>query len=121
MGAPHSPLRPQLGAPLFDSRLFTSLPFRRCSAWMGCFTRYVVLDPRQRLLAWICAPPFDSGLLHRHQHFPCLASTTHHALLLSLWCTSLPTEFIILPLKLHSDSLLANHNSNLLDITNRAK
>jgi hypothetical protein len=34
--APQSPPQPRLGAPLFHSRLFTSLPFRRCSAWMGC-------------------------------------------------------------------------------------
>jgi len=36
MGAPLSPPQPRLGAPLFHSRLFTSLPVRRCSAWMGC-------------------------------------------------------------------------------------
>ena len=36
MGAPQSLPQPRLGAPLFHSRLFTSLPVRRCSAWMGC-------------------------------------------------------------------------------------
>jgi len=36
MGAPHSPPQPQLGAPLFHCRLFTSLPIQRCSAWIGC-------------------------------------------------------------------------------------
>jgi hypothetical protein len=36
MGAPQSPPRPRIGAPLFHSRLVTSLPFQRCSAWMGC-------------------------------------------------------------------------------------
>jgi len=35
IGAPQSPLRPRFRPPLSGSRLFTSLPFRRCSAWMA--------------------------------------------------------------------------------------
>jgi len=38
--------------------------------------------------------------------------TPHQALLLSWWRTSSSPEFIILPFKLHFDSLLANLNSN---------
>jgi len=36
MGATEYPPQPQLGAPLLHSRLFTFLPFGRCSAWVGC-------------------------------------------------------------------------------------
>ena len=71
MGAPQSPPRPRLGAPLFHSRLFSSLPFRRCSAWIGCCDGYALLNPCRRSLAWICAPQFHSAPLHSHQHSPC--------------------------------------------------
>ena len=121
MGATQSPPRPRLGAPLFHSRHFASLPFRRCSARMGCSAGYALLDPRRCSLAWICTLQFHSAPLHRHQHSHCRPSTPHQTLLLSLWRTSFPPEFILLPFKLHFNSLRANLNSKLLDITNRAK
>jgi len=121
MGAPQSPPRLRLGAPLFHSRLFVSLPFRRCSAWMGCSAGYALLNLHRSSLAWICAPQFHSALLHHHQHSPCPPLTPNRALLLSWWRTTFPREFIILPFKLHFDSPRYNVNSNLSDITNRAK
>jgi hypothetical protein len=87
---------------------------------MGCSAGYALFDPCQHSLGWICTPEFHSALLHRHQHSPCPRSTPHQALLASVWCTAFPTEFIILRFKLHFDSLRANLNSSLLDITIRA-
>jgi len=121
MGAPRSPPRHRLVFLLFHSRLCTSLNFQHCSAWMGCSAGYVLLDPHRRSLAWICSLQFHSALLHRHQHSPCPPSIPHQALLLSLWRTSFPPGFIILPFKLHFNSLWAYLNSKLLDITNWAK
>jgi len=95
MGAPQSPPRPQIGAPLFHSRLVTSLPFHHCSALIGCSTGYTLLNPRRRSLAWIFAPQFHSALLHHHQHSPCPPRTPHQALLLSSWRTSFSPEFVI--------------------------
>jgi len=95
MGAPQSPPRPRIGAPLFPSRLVTSLPFRRCSAWMGYSAGYVLFNPRQHSLAWIFTPQFHSVLLHHHQHSPCPPRNPHQALLLSRWGTSVSPEFII--------------------------
>jgi len=121
LGAPHSPPWPQFGAPRYDSWHFNSLPFRRCSAWMGCSAGYALLNSHWHSLAWICTPQFHSALLHYHQHSPCPPRTPHQALLLSWWCTSFSHEFIILPFKLHFDSPQAIINFNHLDITNRAK
>ena len=94
-GAPQSPPRPRIGAPLFHSRLVTSVPFQRCSAWMGCSAGYVLLNPRRRSLAWIFAPEFHSALRHHHQHSPCPPRTPHQALLLSWWRTWFSPEFVI--------------------------
>ena len=88
---------------------------------MGCSAGYALLNLHRRSLAWICAPQFHSALLHHHQHSPCPPHTPNQALLLSWWHTSFPREFIILPFKLHFDSPRYNLNSNLSDITNRAK
>jgi hypothetical protein len=87
MGAPQSPLQTQLGAPLFHCRLFTSLPVRRCSAWMCCSLALALLNPCQRALAWICANQFHSAspsalpltTSHniRHSSFPCGAPLFH--------------------------------------------
>ena len=118
MGSPQSPPQSRLGVPLFHSRLFTSFPFRRCSAWMGCSAAWALLNPRRRSLAWICAPQFHSAspsalplaTSHdiRHSSFPggaplfppnssyCLSNS----ILIHRKLTSIPT---------------------LLDITNRAK
>jgi len=88
---------------------------------MGCSAGYGLLNPRRRSLAWIFAPQFHSALLHRHHHSPCPPRTPDQALLLSWWRTSFSPEFVIFAFRTHFDSLLANLNSNLLDITNRAK
>jgi len=95
MGAPQSPPRPQIGVPLFQSRLVTSLPFQHCSAWMGCSAGYALLNPRWRSLAWIFALQFHSALRHHHQHSPCPPRTSHQALLLSRWRTWFSPEFVI--------------------------
>jgi len=95
MGAAQSPPRPWIRAPLFHFRLVTSLPFPRCSAWMGCSAGYVLLNPHQRSLAWIFAPQFHSALCHQHQHSPCPPRTPHQALLLSWWRTLFSPEFVI--------------------------
>ena len=92
---------PQLGAPLFHSRLFTSFLFGNAQhRWAApldmCF------------LAWICTPQFHSTLLHHHHHSPCPPCTLHQALLLSWWHTSFPRKFIMLPFKLYFDSPWAN-------------
>ena len=121
MGAPESPPQPRLGAPLFHSRLFASIPFGRCSAWMGCSAGFGLLDPHRHSFAWICTLQFHSALLHHHQHSPGPPRTPHQAFLLSWRRTSFPPKFLILPFKLHFDPPRANLNSNLLDITNRAK
>jgi len=112
MGTPQSPPRPRIEAPLFHSRLVTSLPFRRCSAWMGCSAGYALLNPRRRSLAWIFAPQFHSALLHHHQHSPCPPRTPHQALLLSGGAPRFPPNSSYLPFKPHYDSPLANLNSN---------
>jgi len=66
MGAP----RPQSGAPLFYSRLFTSLHFSDAQhRWAA------PLDMRS--LAWDCTPQFHSALLHHHHHSPCPHCTPH--------------------------------------------
>jgi len=83
MSAPQSPPQPRIGAPLFHSRLVTSLPFQPCSAWMGCSAGYALINPHRRSLAWIFAPQFQSLLRHHHQHSPCLPRTPNQALLLS--------------------------------------
>jgi hypothetical protein len=59
-------------------------------------------------MAWICTPEFHSALLHHHRHSPCAPCTPYQALFLSSWRTSVLHEFIILPFKLHFDSLQAN-------------
>jgi len=101
MGAPQTPPRPRSQAPLFHCRHFTSLPFGDAQyRWAAPLDR--------RSLAWICAPQFHSALLHHHHHSPCLPCTPHQAVLLSWWHTSFPREIIILPFKLHYDSLRAN-------------
>jgi len=121
IGAPQSPPWPWLGAPLFHSRLFTSHPIWRCSAWIGCAAGYALLNPRQHSLAWICAPPFHSALLDHHQHSPCRPPTPQQALLVFWRRNSFCPKFIILPVKLYYDSQWANLDSDFLDITNRAK
>jgi len=76
LGAPQSPLRPRFWAPLFHSRLFTTLPFRWCSAWMAApldkCSATPVGPPWLALLASITfrAPPSTSAL-----RFPTLHST----------------------------------------------
>jgi len=77
-----------------------------------------------RLLRCIGAPQSPSALLGpdlRPSISFCITISTpldrltrHQALLLSWWRTSFPTEFIILPFKLHFDSPQANLNSNPL-------
>jgi len=121
MGVPQSPPRPRLGVPLFHSTLLASLPFRHCSAWMGWSAGYTLLNSRWRSLAWICTLQFHLILLHQHQHSPGPSCTPRQALLLSLWHTSVPLEFVILPFKLLYNSPRANVDSNVSDITNRAK
>ena len=101
MGTPQSPPRPRSGVPLFYSRLFTSLPFGNAQHRSAA-----PLD--RRSLAWICAPPFHSTLLHHHHLSACPPCTPHQAVLLSWWRTSFPCEFIKLPFKLHFDSPRAN-------------
>jgi len=101
MGAAQSPPRPRSGAPLFHSRLFTSLPFGDAQhRWTAPLDR--------RSLAWFCAPQFHSALLHHHHLSSCPPCTPHQALVLSWWHTSLPREFILLPFKLPLDSPRAN-------------
>jgi len=122
MGADLSPPPPRFVAPLFHSRLISSLPFRRYSAWMGRSTRLALLNPRRQSLAWLCAPQFHSALLHHHQHSPCPPCTPHQALLLCWWRTSFSPEFILLPFQTPfwfttSYPLILN----LLDITNQGK
>jgi len=95
LGAPQSPPWPRIGAPQFHSRLFTYLPFQRCSAWMGCSAGYALLNPRRHSLALIFAPHFHSALVHHHQHCPCPPRTPHQVLLFSWWCTSFSPEFVI--------------------------
>jgi len=95
MGAPQCPPRPRIGAPLFHSRLVTSLPFQRCSALMGCSAGYALLNPCRRSLAWIFTPQFHFALLHQHRHSPCPPRTPQQALLLSRWRTSFSHEFVI--------------------------
>ena len=83
MGAPQSPPRPRIEAPLFHSRLVATLPFQRCSAWMGSSAGYALLNPCRRSLGWIFTPQFHSVLLEhistplahlelhiRHSSFP---------------------------------------------------
>ena len=88
---------------------------------MGCSAGFALFYPRWRSLASICAPQFHSALLDHHQHSPCTPRTPHQSLLLSWRRTPFPPEVIMLPFKLHFDSPQANHNSNILDITNRAR
>ena len=57
MGAPQSPHRPRLGAPRLHTRLFTSLTFRRCSAWMGCSAGLVILPVDMRPTIPFRTPP----------------------------------------------------------------
>jgi len=96
MGAAQSPPQPsRIEAPLFHSRLVTSLRFQRCSALMGCSAEYALLNPRRRSLAWIFAPQFHLALLHHHQHSPCWPQSRHQALLHSWWHTSFSPEFVI--------------------------
>jgi len=73
---------------LLHCRLLTSLPFRRCSAWIGCCAGYVLLNLRQHSLACICAPQFHSALLHHHRH----------SLLPTLHCTSATPPVLLAPL-----------------------
>jgi len=106
--APQTPLWPQLGAPLFHSRPFTSLPLRWCSVWMAA-----PLDRRCSIT--FRAPPSTSALL-----FPTLHSTSGtppvllaHRFFLRIHPIAFQTPFWFTasePLK-----------SDLLDITNRAK
>ena len=110
MGAPQSPPQPRLGAAQFHSRLLTSLTLRRCSPWMGYCTAKALNNPCRHSMAWICAPQFDSALLHHHQHSPCPPRARHQALLHSWWHTSSSPEFIILPFNLQSDSPQPNLN-----------
>ena len=97
MGTPQSHPWPRSGAPLFYSRLFTSLPFGNAQHRWAALLDSCSLD-------WICAPQFHSALLHHHHLPPCPPCTPHQALLLSCWHTSFPREFIILPFRLHFDS-----------------
>jgi len=101
MGVPQSLPRPRSGAPLFQSRLFTSLPHGDAQPRLAA-----LLD--RRSMAWICVPQFHSALLCHHHLSPCPPCSPHQALLLSRWRTSFPREFIILPFELHFDSLQAN-------------
>jgi len=106
--APQTPLWPRLGAPLFHSRPFTSLPLRWCSVWMAA-----PLDRRCSIT--FRAPPSTSALL-----FPTLHSTSGtppvllaHRFFLRIHPIAFQTPFWFTaskPLK-----------SDLLDITNRAK
>jgi len=80
MGAPQSPCWPQSGAPEFHSRLFFSLPFLCCSAWMGSSTGQMLLNPGWHSLAWLSSPQFHSTHLHHHWLSPCPPSTPHQAL-----------------------------------------
>jgi hypothetical protein len=87
------------------------------------------------LLRWICAPQSPSALLCL-DFYPiisfCAPPSPSALPLRTSNSTSGTPPFLVvhlifppnlsyLPLKLHFDSLLANLNSNLLDITNRAK
>jgi hypothetical protein len=93
--------RPRSGAPLFHFSLFTSRPFGDAQyRWAAPWERHT--------MASICAPQFHSAPLHHHQHFSCPPYTRHQALLLSWWRTSFASEFLILPFKLHFDSLRAS-------------
>jgi hypothetical protein len=95
MRAPQSPPRPRIGAPLFHSRLVTSLPLQRWSTQLGCSAGYVLLNPCRRSLACIFTPQFHSALHHRHPHCPCPPRTLHQALHLSWRRTSFSPEFVI--------------------------
>ena len=109
MGAPQTPSQPRLGAPLFCSRLFTSLPLSALLSMDG-------------LLCCIGAPQSPSAILGLDLppsisfcitiSTPLDHLTRHQALLLSWWRTSFSPEFIILPFNLHFDSPQANLNSN---------
>ena len=98
--------RPRSGAPLFYSRLIISLPLGDAQ-----HTWATPLD--RRSLTSICAPQFHSALLHHHHHSPCPPCTPHQALHLSWWHTSFPHELIILPFKLHVDSLWPDLTSQM--------
>jgi hypothetical protein len=95
MGALHTPPQPQIGPPLFHSRLLTSFHFWRCSAWMGCAAGCALLNPRWCSVAWIFAPQFHSTLRHHRQHSTCRPRTPHQPLLLSWWRTSFSPTFDI--------------------------
>jgi len=67
LDTPQSPPRPRLGASLFHSRRFTSfpftsLPFQRCSAWMGCSAGYAVLGLDSCPSSSFHTPPSPSSL-----------------------------------------------------------
>ena len=110
MGAPQSTSRPQSGATLLLSRLFTSLPFGDAQhRWAALLDRCS--------LAWICAPQFHSAPLHHHHLSSCQPCTPCQAVIRSWWCTTFPRKFIIFPFKLHFDSLQANLSIPTLQIS----
>jgi len=141
MGAPQSPPRPWIGAPLWRCRHCTSHPFGRGSAYMGCFSGYGLHNPHRRSLASIFTHQFHSALLNprRSSLASIFAPQNYSALLLTIstplahielhirhsslpgGATCFPQNSSYLPFKLHLDSPLANLNYNLFHITNRAK
>jgi len=105
--APQSHLRPRLGAPLFHSRLFASLPFWWCTAWMTA-----PLDRRSSMT--FRAPPSTSALPSPTPHS---TSGTPRFLLAHLFFLRNHPIAFQTPLWFTASWPL---NSNLLDITNRA-
>jgi len=121
MGFPQSTPKPQLGAPQFHSRHFTSLPFRHCSPWMGYSLHWHSSIP-------IAAPWPGFTLLNVILHSSITISTPLAHLAHDIRHFFFPGGAPLFPLNSSyclSNSILIHHKltsiPNLIDSTNRAK